>query len=218
MSLRRFTEPGAACFGHGCLWPLTAVVLLVSGCASGTAGRDSGATAAGAPATEVPPRVQTVYEQAVAAMASGDATEAELQLRAFLLQNPDYPGAHVNLAILMAAKGDDTAAAEHLAAALALDPEHPAALNQLGMLERRRGRFLEAESAYMKAVTASPGYALAHYNLGVLNELYLQRLDIALEHFERYLEYGGNDEQVAKWVTDLKRRLGTVERTANVTE
>jgi Flp pilus assembly protein TadD len=118
----------------------------------------------------------------------------------------------------MAAKGDDGAAAKHIGDALSLDPEHPAALNQLGMLERRHGRFVEAESAYMKAVTASPDYALAHYNLGVLNELYLQRLDTALAHFERYLEVGGDDEQVTKWVADLKRRLGTYERTANVTE
>jgi tetratricopeptide (TPR) repeat protein len=150
-------------------------------------------------------------------MAAGDAIEAELQFRAFLLQDPGYPGAHVNLAILLAGKGDDEAALEHILTALGLDPQHAAALNQLGMLERRKGRFLEAESAYMKAVTASPDYALAHYNLGVLNELYLQRLDSALEHFERYLEYG-EDEQVSKWVADLKRRIGTLERTANVTE
>ena len=218
MSSPRFSKRSAACAWRRCLLPLGAIALLLSGCASAPSGGDSATPGEGTVATDVPPRILTLYEQAVAAMAGGDATEAELQFRAFLLQNPDYPGAHVNLAILMAAKGDDIAAAEHISAALALDPGHPAALNQLGMLERRRGRFLEAESAYMKAVTASPGYALAHYNLGVLNELYLQRLDYALEHFERYLEFGGDDEQVAKWVTDLKRRLGTVERTANVTE
>jgi tetratricopeptide (TPR) repeat protein len=200
------------------LLPLATGALLLSGCASGPAGKDAAAGGGEPSAAAIPPRVQTLYEQAVAAMAGGDPIEAELQFRAFLLQNPDYPGAHVNLAILMAAKGDDAAVAEHIRAALTLDPGHPAALNQLGMLERRRGRFLEAESAYMKAVTASPDYALAHYNLGVLNELYLQRLDTALRHFERYLEFGGDDEQVSKWVADLKRRLGTFERTANVTE
>ncbi|MGH8165995.1 MAG: hypothetical protein ACREQ1_02080, partial [Woeseiaceae bacterium] len=78
---------------------------------------------------EIPPKVQTLYEQAVAAMAGGDLIDAELQFRSFLLQNPGYPGAHVNLAILAAAKNDDDAAAEHVRNALALDPEHPAALN-----------------------------------------------------------------------------------------
>ena len=70
-------------------------------------------------------------------------------------------------------------------AALALDPNHPAALNQLGHATSQKWKFLEAEAAYLKAVTVSPDYALAHYNLGVLNELYLQRLEAALKHFER---------------------------------
>jgi hypothetical protein len=48
--------------------------------------------------------------------------------------------------------------------------------------------------------------------------LYLQRLDTALLHFERYLELGGEDEEVEKWVADLKRRIGASQRTANVTE
>jgi Flp pilus assembly protein TadD len=219
MLSRRFFSSRSGGIATRRLFAPAVALLLLGGCASAPT-ETAAAPSAGARASsvEIPPRVQTLYEQAVAAMAAGDAVEAELQFRTFLLQNPGYPGAHVNLAILLAAKGDDESAGEHVRTALNLDPGHPAALNQLGMLERRSGRFVEAESAYMKAVTASPGYALAHYNLGVLNELYLQRLDTALEHFERYLEYGGEDEQVTKWVADLKRRIGTFERTANVTE
>ena len=70
----------------------------------------------------------------------------------------------------------------------------------------------------MKAVTVNPDYALAHYNLGVLNELYLQRLDVALEHFERYQELTGDDEQVEKWIADLRRRVEASQRTANVAD
>jgi len=219
MSSHRFSSLRSGCVAVRRVIPLIVGGLLVGGCASGPMETAGPASPGGrASPAEIPPRVQTLYEQAVAAMAAGDNVDAELQFHAFLLQNPGYPGAYVNLAILLAGKGDDEAAREHLRMALSLDPEHPAALNQLGMLERRNGRFIEAESAYMKAVTASPDYALAHYNLGVLNELYLQRLDTALEHFERYLEYGGEDELVEKWVADLKRRIGTFERTANVTE
>ena len=86
------------------------------------------------------------------------------------------------------------------------------------MVLRRQGKFVEAESAYLKAVTASPDYALAHYNLGVLNELYLQRLDVALQHFERYQRIEGEDEQVTRWIVDLKRRLNAKQRTAKVAE
>ena len=70
----------------------------------------------------------------------------------------------------------------------------------------------------MKAVTARPDYALAHYNLGVLNELYLQRLDVALQHFEIYQSLVSEDKQVEKWIADLKRRVAASQRTANVAD
>jgi tetratricopeptide (TPR) repeat protein len=86
------------------------------------------------------------------------------------------------------------------------------------MLLRRNGNFLEAEAAYLKAVTVSPEYALAHYNLGVLNELYLQRLEAALHHFEIYQSLVSEDKQVAKWIKDLTRRIAANQRTANVAD
>jgi len=159
-----------------------------------------------------------MYEQAVAVMASGDYLDAELRFKEFLLQYPGYPGAYVNLAIIHAHSENDAETSAALDAALALDPDHPEALNQLGMLLRRNGNFLEAEAAYLKAVTVSPDYALAHYNLGVLNELYLQRLEVALKHFETYQSLVGEDKQVAKWIADLTRRVAANQRTANVAE
>ena len=199
--------------------------LVVAGCASSggpsPAERRSQASVTGAGAVqhpEVPAQAQTLFEQAVAVMASGDFVEAELRLKEFLLQYPAYPGAHVNLAIIHGQNGNEKAAQASVDAALALNPNHPAALNQQGMLLRRNGKFIEAEAAYLKAVTASPDYALAHYNLGVLNELYLQRLDVALQHFEIYQGLVGNDAQVEKWITDLTRRVAASQRTANVAE
>jgi len=204
---------------------IAATILVVAGCASS----GSGPTKRGGPDAEVvageqaalppiPPQALTLFEQAVAIMASGDFLDAELRFKEFLLQYPAYPGAHVNLAIIHSENGNEEAARAAIDAALALNPTHPAALNQQGMLLRRNGKFIEAEAAYLKAVTASPDYALAHYNLGVLNELYLQRLDVALQHFEIYQELVGNDKQVEKWIADLKRRVAANQRTANVAE
>ncbi|MCG8371485.1 MAG: tetratricopeptide repeat protein [Proteobacteria bacterium] len=166
----------------------------------------------------IPPEAQTLFEQATAVMAAGDFVDAELRFEEFVLQYPDYPGAYVNLAIIHANNENDGQTRAALDSALALDPGHPAALNQLGMLLRRNGHFLEAEAAYLKAVTVSPDYALAHYNLGVLNELYLQRLEAALHHFEIYQGLVGEDKQVEKWITDLRRRVAANRRTANVAE
>ena len=205
---------------------VVAAVLVVAGCASPggerraaeyePATRASGETEQMLP--EIPAQAQTMFEQAVAVMAAGDYLDAELRLQEFLLRYPGYPGAHVNLAIIHAENGNDGAAQAEIDAALALDPGHAAALNQQGLLFRRNGKFFEAEAAYLKAVTASPDYALAHYNLGVLNELYLQRLDTALQHFEMYQELVGEDKQVEKWIADLRRRVAATQRTANVAE
>jgi tetratricopeptide (TPR) repeat protein len=190
--------------------------LSLAACAGSPTADKAAADTAGQPV--MPAAAQTQYEQAVAIMAAGDDVEAELRFAEFVLRYPDYPGAHVNLAILKARAGDDLQAEASIQAALALNAGYAPALNQLGMLRRRQGRFDEAEDAYLRAVAAQPDYALAHYNLGVLNELYLQRLEAALLHFERYQSLSGDDEQVGKWITDLKRRLESNQRTANVTE
>ncbi len=198
-------------------------VLALAGCAGGGGLGKSNVPAAEAEGGEsvfpdVPPQALTLYEQAAASMAGGDFVDAELRFKEFLLQYPQFPGAHVNLAIIHASNENNEAARAALDAALALDPNHPAALNQMGMLLRRNGNFLEAEAAYLKAVTVSPDYALAHYNLGVLNELYLQRLDVALQHFEAYQTLVGEDKQVEKWIADLRRRVAASQRTANVAD
>ncbi len=221
MSLRRYSEARPT--------SLTAALLLVvlmvtGGCASSgkvaETPRSIPATAQAqlANAEEVSPQAQTLFEQATSVLASGDLVEAELRFEEFVLQYPGMPGAHVNLAIIHARNGDDAAAESSLTDALLLDPQHVAGLNQLGMLLRRQGRFEDAEAAYLRALEADPGYVLAHYNLGVLYELYLRRLEPALEHFEWYQSLGGSDEAVEKWIVDLKRRIAADQRAANVTE
>ena len=221
MFLRRFTDRTSLAAG-------LLAMLIVAGCGGTGVVRDAEAPQQrsgsgqpieeGAPRPEIPPEALTLFEQATAVMAAGDFLDAELRFKEFVLLYPDYPGAHVNLAIIHANNENDEATREALDAALALNPNHPAALNQLGMLLRRNGNFLEAEAAYLKAVTVSPDYALAHYNLGVLNELYLQRLEPALHHFEVYQSLVGEDKQVEKWITDLRRRVAANQQTANVAE
>ena len=200
-------------------------MLALAGCAGGGVSKSKapvaevqGGEAGDGVNPEIPAQALTLYEQAAASMAGGDFVYAELRFKEFLLQYPGYPGPHVNLAIIHANNENNAAAMSALDAALALNPNHPAALNQMGMLLRRNGKLLEAEAAYLKAVTVSPDYALAHYNLGVLNELYLQRLDVALQHFETYQKLVGEDKQVEKWIADLRRRVAASQRTANVAD
>ena len=202
-----------------CRLPLQLLLtLLLTGCAALPGSGRDGTDGPSADSPEVPDRAQTMYEQATAIMASGDYLEAQFRFQEFLAEYPGYPGAHVNLAIIYASNGDELGAENSITDALMIDSQHAPALNQLGMLRRRQGKFQEAESAYSKAIAADPLYPLAHYNMGVLNELYLQRLDSALLHYERYQALAENDKQVGKWIADLKRRIGSGQRTANVTE
>ena len=219
MWLQRFTDKSrlAAC---------VLTLLVIAGCGGSGGVRDTGASAqrAGdaapgdAMGPAIPPQAMTLFEQATAVMASGDFVDAELRFKEFVLLYPDYPGAYVNLAIIHAQNEDDENTRAAIDQALALDADYAPALNQLGMLLRRNGNFLEAEAAYLKAVTVSPDYALAHYNLGVLNELYLQRLETALRHFETYQTLVGEDKQVERWIADLRRRVAASQRTANVAD
>ena len=218
MSLRRFINSGLKQVAA------LASLLVLAGCATSggsapvAASQGEVAAESNVVQREVPARAQTLYEQAAAAMSSGDLVDAELRFQEFLLQYPDFPGAHVNLSLIHAANGNDEAARTAVDAALAVDPDYAPALNQSGVLFRKIGKFSEAEAAYLKAVTVHPEYPLAHYNLGVLNELYLQRLDTALQHFQRYQELVGEDKLVGKWIAYLTRRVASQHRTANVTE
>jgi len=167
----------------------------------------------------IPAAATQAYDRALAAMLSGDDTEAELELEQFILEFPDYPGPYVNLAILHRGSGRTADAQEALDRALALEPGHAAANNQLGILHRTEGRFVEAEEAYLRAIEANSEYALAYYNLGVLLDLYLKRPAAALENYERYQELQAEpNEMVGRWIIDLRRRVGVTNSTARVAQ
>lgn len=167
---------------------------------------------------EIPDDARVSYERALDAMRRGDVTEAELELEQLTLQYPDFAGPRVNLAIIYMDSGREEAAQQALERALALNPTHAAAHNQLGIVMRQQGKFAEAEQAYVDALAIAPDYALAHYNLGVLLDLYLKRPDEALPHYERYQDLVEGDDQVRKWIIDLRRRLGITEPTSRIAQ
>ncbi len=198
---------------------IVASVLLLQGC--GTSGSLlSGTATRRADATEsVPAFAMAAYERALEAMASGDATEAELELEQLILEYPNYAGPYVNLAILYRGSGRAEEAVEVLHRALALEPNHPAANNQLGILLRAQGQFVDAEAAYRLAIDADPEYALAYYNLGILLDLYLNRPAEALQQYERYQDLAAEpNAAVALWIIDLRRRLGVTDSTPRVAQ
>jgi tetratricopeptide (TPR) repeat protein len=168
---------------------------------------------------EIPAEAQRQYGEALAELEMGEFTEAAAQFESFVQRYPDYAAAYINLAIIHVQQERNDQALLMLSRALEIDNTNPVALNQLGLLKRRSGDFAAAENAWRSAIAANPDYAYAWYNLGVLYDLYLQNLPAALEHYQAYQDLNDSadgDVTVARWIADLKSRIGDPPQTAQV--
>jgi tetratricopeptide (TPR) repeat protein len=95
-----------------------------------------------------------------------------------------------------------------LEAAVATDPGNCEAQTALALELRRAGEFAAAEQHYLACLAVRPDFGPAQLNLGILYELYLDRLDAALEAYRRYQGLVGEpDPRVSGWMQDIERRL-----------
>ena len=183
--------------------------LLLFGCAAtGPGTGDTGEKADDQAKTGVDPKASAAFESALAAMKAGNNAQAEKQLLQLTQDFPAFSGPHVNLGILYFREGSKEKARAAFKRALELNPKSAVSLNHLGIMSRSEGRFKEAYSYYEKALQAAPDYAYAHRNLGILLDLYMGKLEEALEHYKRYQELTEEeDQEVKKWIVDLERRV-----------
>ena len=170
---------------------------------------DGSAPAAAPDDAPIPPRAAQQYSQALQLMKSNRHTDAELEFKQLIVAYPQFTGPQLNLGLLYLHDSRLPEAEAAFQAALQATPANPIAGDELGIVERRLGKFAEAEAAYQRAIAAEPNYAPAHLNLGVLYDLYLSEPQKALEQFERYLEIAGENKQVAGWVIELRKRVGS---------
>ncbi len=175
------------------------VLALVSGCASAPPSGKSG---------DDDPVLAGRYEQAVEARQDGQLDVAEHEFGELAGDYPDLAEPRINLALLYLDSGRPAEAEELLNNIVADHPDNAIAWNELGIVRRRGGQLQAADNAYLQAIEAKPEYSLAFRNRGVLLDLYLDRPDEALAHYERYLALAGPDEEVEAWVTELNFRLG----------
>lgn len=162
--------------------------------------------------TNVPAAARTEFAQALAMLKSGQKAVA-LQLFQHLAQNyPQLAGVQVNIGIIELQNNKTDDAITALKRAVQLNPNNASAYQNLGIAYRRKGRFTEAEKAYLHALKLNPDYANAHLNLAILYDIYMQKLDKALFHYQQYQRLSTvKDKQVSNWVIDLKRRIHTDE-------
>jgi len=122
-------------------------------------------------------------------------------------QAPALTAAQIDLGIAYARSGDLDHAEASLQKVLEANP-HPVAYNELGLVQRRKGEFKKARASYEAALAQFPDFHYAHRNLAILCDLYLGDTTCALEHYEAYSKLVPNDDEVAKWIADLRNRGG----------
>jgi len=151
---------------------------------------------------------QQFYEQAVAALKQGDTALALELLLAVSRDAPEKPFVFTNLGLAYFKLQQHEPALEAFRQAVSRNPRDAVAFNHLGILQRQQGEFEAARQSYQRALEIDSNYALAHLNLGILFDIYLQDLERALRHYQRYQALsGGKNEQVSGWIVDLERRL-----------
>lgn len=192
-----------------------ASLLLLSACSS-TSTRTRQSTDSGTGTQQAAPvKLPRSYDKALVLMQSEDYQAAIPLLQAFIEKNPQHAGPYINLGIAYQNAGQADAALTALNKAIDLNPANAAAYQQLGILYREQGKFDAALDAYSTALKLDTGYALAHRNVGILYDLYLQQPTLALDHYRKYLELSGSDDQtVNRWVVDLERRSGSTQARA----
>jgi tetratricopeptide (TPR) repeat protein len=119
---------------------------------------------------------------------------------------PDAAAAYIDLGIAYARTGELDRAEASLAKAIELNPRHPAAYNELGLVQRRKGQFAASRASYEAALAQFSDFHFAHRNLAILCDLYLGDSACALAHYEAYSRIVPDDEEVVKWIADLKNR------------
>ncbi len=167
----------------------------------------AGPTIANPELPPINPTVQRSFDSARQALAAGRTAEAERSFVALTKSNPELAGPYANLGLIHRRAGKTADAVSALEQAVQLSPQRPELHNQLGVTYRMAGDFAKAKASYERSIALDANYAAAVLNLGILYDLYLWDGARALELYDRYLQLTpGGDEQVKRWVSDLRNR------------
>ncbi len=151
---------------------------------------------------------QVKYHYALEAMKQGQLESAEPQMKMLTREHPQFAGPWLNLCIIYSETARLAEAEKACQQALKQNGKMNQVRNQLGIVYRKQGRFEDARRIYEMALQQNPESARIHYNLGVLHDLYLQNNDLAIRHYQRYLDLTGNKEKkVKRWISQLNKEL-----------
>ncbi len=159
------------------------------------------------PTFKVSEKTATAYNAALKHMRTKNYDVAISEMKKVAGMDKRISGPWVNIGLAHKELGEAKKAKASFEKALSINPKNPYALNYLAIMHREEGDFSKAEGLYRKALSAHPDYQNAHLNLGILCDLYLRKIDCAIEHYQKYLNLsGGQDKQVTAWVAQLKKQ------------
>ncbi len=196
--------------------PGIVLILAIQACSTTTVSPDkkpAAVTTAGSATKQaakpaIDPVASNAYQRALRAITQGNEDQAVSLLTDMTGQYPNFSGPHANLGLLYLRQGDSIKAEAAFNAALRVNPNNAVANNHLGIIYRQQGRFSEAEQAYLNALQSKPDYANAHLNLAILYDIYLLKLDKALQHYQQFQSLqAAEDNTVKNWIIGLKRRI-----------
>ncbi len=156
----------------------------------------------------VPVDIEQLFKRALKLHRLQDWSEAELAWEELTLVAPELSGPYLNLGIVFEATDRPEEAARAYQAAIDANPLNVDAYNQLAILKRKSGEFSEAEQLYTQALQVWPDHPASHRNIAILYDLYMGKLEQALDHYQQYESLLDEpDRSLEGWIADLRRRI-----------
>lgn len=147
------------------------------------------------------------YKKALTLLNNNKLDAAKEIFQQFKEERPELAGPYANLAIIALKNNEPEKALELVKIALAKNPNLAQALNLLAYLEQVSGEIKKAEKHYKEAIKNKNDYAIAHYNIALLYDVYLQDIESAIPHYERYMQLINNkDKSTADWLEQIKNQ------------
>lgn len=149
----------------------------------------------------------SLYKKALKLLNSDKLDSSKEIFQQINSNRPELAGPYANLAIIALKNNNPEKALKLVEVALSKNPNLAQALNLLAYLEQISGNIQQAKEHYKKAIQNKNDYAIAHYNIALLYDVYLQDIESAIPHYEKYMKLINNaDKNTADWLEQIKRK------------